>query len=178
MAFCGKCGTKVEEGVKFCPVCGGQVAASAPQQEATRAQEGSAANQNGFSAKVSSLNNTADITADFDANDITQNKAMGILAYFGPLCFIPMFAAKDSKFARFHANQGLVLLIACVACGIAAAILNAIILAISWRLFFISTIISPVVYIAFGILAIIGIINAANGKAKELPVIGKIKILK
>ncbi|MBQ3551580.1 MAG: zinc-ribbon domain-containing protein [Clostridia bacterium] len=178
MAFCGKCGTKVEEGVKFCPVCGGQVAASAPQQEARTEQEGSAANQNGFSAKVSSLNNTADTTSEFDASDITQNKSMAVLAYLGPLCFIPMFAAKESKFARFHANQGLVLLIAAVALGIASAILNAIILAISWRLYFLTSIISWVVYIAIGILIILGIVNAANGKAKELPVIGKIKILK
>lgn len=32
--------------------------------------------------------------------------------------------------------------------------------------------------IVFLVLAIIGIINAANGKAKELPVIGKYRILK
>ena len=32
--------------------------------------------------------------------------------------------------------------------------------------------------IVFLVLVIIGIINAANGKAKELPVIGKYRILK
>ncbi len=176
MAFCGKCGTKVDEGVKFCPGCGNAMEAPSPEQQAAPAQE-PAANQNNFSAKVSALNNTADTTADYDANDIAQNKVMGVLAYFGPLCFIPMFATKDSKFARFHANQGLVLLIACVAWAIASSILNAIILAISWRLYFITSIIS-FLSIVFAILAIIGIINAANGKAKELPVIGKIKILK
>ena len=180
MAFCGKCGTKVEEGIKFCSNCGEAIGAPAPEQEAQQTPpvaEQPAANQNDFSAKVAALNNTADTTADYDANDIAQNKAMGILAYFGPLCFIPMFAAKGSKFARFHANQGLVLLIACVAWSIASSIVNAIILAISWRLYFITTIIS-LVSIVFAVLAIIGIINAANGRAKELPVIGKIKILK
>ncbi len=133
--------------------------------------------QNNFTQKVTELNNTADTTAEFDQNDIAQNKAMGILAYFGPLCFIPMFAAKNSKFARFHANQGLVLFIACVAYNIAASIVNSIILAISWRLYFITSIIS-LISIVFAILAVIGIINAANGKAKELPLIGKIKLLK
>ncbi len=178
MAFCGKCGTQVNEGIKFCPNCGEAIGAPAPEQQAQAAPaQESAANQNDFVAKVAALNNTADTTADYDANDITQNKAMGILAYFGPLCFIPMFAAKDSKFARFHANQGLVLLIACVAWSIAYSILNTIILAISWRLYFISNIIG-LVSLVFLILAVIGIINAANGKAKELPVIGKIKILK
>ncbi len=168
MTFCGKCGTKVEEGLKFCPACGNAMAAPAAEP---------AAEQNDFSAKMAALNNTADTTAEFDANDITQNKAMGILAYFGPLCFVPMFAAKDSKFARFHANQGLVLLIACVAWAIVSSILNAIILAISWRLYFLTTLIS-LLSIVFAILAIIGILNAAGGKAKELPIIGKIKLLK
>ncbi len=165
MAICEKCGTQVNDDVKFCSNCGEAIG------------EQPKAKQNDFSEKVAALNNTADTTADYDANDIAQNKAMGILAYFGPLCFIPMFAAKDSKFARFHANQGLVLLIACVAWSVASSILNAIILAISWRLYFITSIIS-LLSLAFAILAIIGIINAANGKAKELPVIGKIKILK
>lgn len=177
MAYCGKCGTKVDEGVKFCPSCGNPMEAPSPEQQAQTQQAQPAGDQNDFSAKVAALNNTADTTANYDANDITQNKAMGILAYFGPLCFIPMFAAKGSKFARFHANQGLVLLIACVAWSIASSILNSIILAISWRLYFITSIIS-LLSVVFAILAIIGIINAANGRAKELPVIGKFKILK
>ncbi|NCU25416.1 zinc ribbon domain-containing protein, partial [Candidatus Nomurabacteria bacterium] len=33
-------------------------------------------------------------------------------------------------------------------------------------------------WIVFGVMAILGIINAVNGKAKELPVIGKFRILK
>ncbi len=178
MAFCGKCGTQVNDDVKFCSNCGEAIGgAPAPEQQAPPVAEQPTANQNDFTAKVAALNNTADTTADYDANDIIQNKAMAILAYFGPLCFIPMFAAKDSKFARFHANQGLVLLIACVAWSIAYSILNAIILAISWRLYFISSIIG-LLSLVFLLLAIIGIINAANGKAKELPIIGKFKILK
>ena len=177
MAFCRKCGTKVDDGVKFCPSCGNSMEAPAPEHQAHTQQQQPAGDQNNFSAKVAALKNTADTTVNYDQNDITQNKAMGILAYFGPLCFIPMFAAKGSKFARFHANQGLVLLIACVVWAIASSILNSIILAISWRLYFITSIIS-LLSVVFAILAIIGIINAANGRAKELPVIGKFKILK
>lgn len=172
MAFCKNCGSKADEGVKFCPSCGSPLEASAPAQQP---QPNTA--QTDFSAKLAGLNNTADTTADFDANDITNNKAMGILAYFGPLCFIPMFAAKDSKFARFHANQGLVLFIACVAWGIAYSILNYIILSISWRLYSLCSIIG-LFSLVFLALAVLGIINAANGKAKELPVIGKFKLLK
>ena len=98
-------------------------------------------------------------------------------AYFGPLVLIPIFAAKQSKFARFHANQGLVLLLASIVYSIAYGILSSIILAISWRLYFITSILS-LVSIVFFVLCIIGIINAANGRAKELPVIGKFRLLK
>ena len=33
MAFCGNCGTKVEDGKKFCPECGTVMEAKAPQQQ-------------------------------------------------------------------------------------------------------------------------------------------------
>ena len=174
MALCKNCGAQIEDNVKFCPQCGATAENIGVQQ--TQPQQNEAA-QNNFSAKFASLNNTADTTAEFDANDVTQNKAMAILAYFGPLVLIPIFAAKGSKFARYHSNQGLLLLIACVAWSIVYSIINWVILAISWRLYFLSSIIG-IFSRVFIVLAVIGIVNAANGKAKELPVIGKYKILK
>ena len=175
MATCNHCGTQVAEGVKFCPSCGNPMEAPAPEQQAQQPQQNTA--QTNFSAKFTNLNNTADRTAEFNQADIVSNKAMGILAYLGPLVFIPMFAAKGSKFARFHANQGLTLFIACVAWSIVYSILNWIILAISWRLYFVSSIIG-LCSLVFLVLAVLGIVNAANGRAKELPVIGKFKFLK
>ena len=89
---------------------------------------------------------------------------MGVLAYI--LFFIPLLAAKDSPFARFHANQGLVLFLG----GIASSILMVIPI-LGWLL-------APVVSIIIMVLSVIGIINALNGRAKVLPIIGKFKILK
>ncbi len=175
MTYCGKCGKPIEEGIKFCAACGAAVEpVQAPAQEPVQPP---VQNQNDFSQKIQNFNNTADTTAEFDAQDISQNKAMAILAYFGPLVLIPIFAAKGSRFARYHSNQGLVLLLAAIVYGIAYGILSSIILAISWRLYFIVSIIG-LVSIVISVLAIIGIINAATGKAKELPLIGKFKILK
>jgi len=88
---------------------------------------------------------------------------------------IPILAAKESKFARFHSNQGLVLMLAAIAYSIATSIVGIILSAI--RLGFVSSILS-ILSIAFTVLAVIGIINAANGRAKELPIIGKFTILK
>ena len=165
MAYCGKCGTKVDEGVKFCPSCGNPMEAPAPEQQAQQTQQAQpAGDQNDFSAKVANLNNTKDTTDQFDKDDIEKNKAMGLLAYI--LFFIPLLAAKDSPFARYHANQGLVLFL----CGLISSVL--------WIIPILGWIIAPILSIVITVLAVIGIINALNGKAKELPIIGKFKILK
>lgn len=101
------------------------------------------------------------------------NKGTSVLAY-GALVLSPILAAKNSKFARYHSNQGLVLLIAAVAYGIAYGILSTIIYTISWRLGFIVSIIG-LVSILFTVLAIIGFINAVNGRAKKLPLLTNLR---
>ena len=167
MAFCGKCGTKIEDGVKFCPGCGASTAI--PTQNNTQSNAGAAPV---YTAPV-----VPGAPGQADIKDAQDNKAMAVLAYLGPLVLIPIFAAKNSKFARYHSNQGLVLFLACIAYSIAYSILSAIILAISWRLYFIVSILG-FVGIAFTVWAVLGIINACKGEMKPLPFIGSIKILK
>lgn len=123
--------------------------------------------------KLKELNNTKDTTEEFDAADIEANKIMGIFAYLSWLVLIPIFVAKESKFARYHANQGITLAI--------AEIIAFVILGILAKIPFIGWIFAIVEWLlglACIILACLGIINAANGKAKELPFVGSIKILK
>ena len=133
-------------------------------------------NQESLEEKVKKLNETADTTSEFDATDIQNNKAMAIIAYLGILVLVPIFGAKDSKFARFHANQGLLLCISAIVYFIAESIVNALLLSISWRLSFVAALLS-LIGLVFVVLMVIGMINAGNGRAKELPVIGKFKIL-
>ena len=124
------------------------------------------------------LNNTADYTNTFDPADIQQNKLMGVLAYLSWLVLIPIFAAPKSKFARFHANQGLVLAIVHTAWIILSTILEFILTIINGYLGWIFGIIFTLLGLVFIVPLILGIINASNGRAKELPLIGKIRILK
>lgn len=105
-----------------------------------------------------------------DKNDVEKNKAYAVLAYFGILCLLPLLAAKDSKFAMFHGNQGLVLLIAEVVLAFGGFIL--------FFLPVIGALISFALWVAILVLAIMGIISAANGEMKPLPIIGDIKLLK
>jgi len=126
---------------------------------------------------IKDLNNTPDTTAEFDPNDIEQNKVMAILAYLGILVLVPILAAPQSKFARYHANQGLVLAIGMIAWGIIYGILTSIFTLISIWLGILFSWLLGLVWIPSAVLAILGIINAANGKAKELPILGKFKIL-
>ena len=106
-----------------------------------------------------------DYSDEMDADDVQRNKLMAVLAYIGILVLIPLFAAKDSKFARFHTNQGLVLFLLALACSFLRKIK-----VIGWLF--------SICGVAVFILAVVGIIYACQGKAKELPVIGNWKILK
>lgn len=49
---------------------------------------------------------TEDNTSEFEQEDINQNKVMAVLAYIGILVLVPLLAAPNSKYARYHVNQG------------------------------------------------------------------------
>ena len=114
---------------------------------------------------------------NFDANDVAQNKVMGILAYLGFLCLVPIFAAKNSPYARFHANQGLVLFIEEIAYGIVYGIL-AVVFAFIPVIGLIVIALLGLASIVFVVFLVIGIMNACSGEPKKLPIIGGITILK
>jgi uncharacterized membrane protein len=103
-------------------------------------------------------------TPTFDPGDIEKNKTMAGLAYI--IFFLPLVACPDSKFGKYHANQGLLLLIL----GFAGSIILSMIPIIGWLLL-------PIFSLFILILAIMGLVNGLGGKVKELPLIGKYKLL-
>ncbi len=146
MAVCSKCGAQIPDNTGVCPTCG------APQENGANQQ-----------AYVNGGNY-------MDPNDVQQNKVMAVLAYIGILFLVPLLAAPNSQYARFHTNQGLVLFLFDIVVGILSAVLAFIP--------FVGLIVSSLLSLGAFVLMILGIVNAATGKANELPLIGKIRIIK
>jgi len=95
-------------------------------------------------------------------NNIQDEKTIAALSYLWILVLIPLLTKKDSEFCQFHAKQGLVLLIA----SFAVMILGMLPI-IGWL------IILPFGSLFLLILAVLGLINALQGKKWEMPYLGK-----
>ena len=97
---------------------------------------------------------------------------MAIIGYIIPiLFFIPLLSddSKKSPFAKFHANQQLIILIFSLIGFTVASVL--VIILIGFLLYII-------VWIAVIVFIIMGVINASNGEMKKLPIIGDFEIIK
>jgi len=171
MNFCNNCGKQLADNETFCAGCG------SPAGNQQNAQNTNAGGGN-INQTMNNFMNTPNSTGEFDGADIEANKILALLSYLGILVLVPIFAAPQSKFARFHANQGVVLIIVELILGFAAGLLTGILFFIPVIGWIIGGLLSTVVGIASLAFTVIGIINAVNGQAKELPIIGKYRILK
>lgn len=127
---------------------------------------------------------TPDHTTEMNPAEIQNNKWLGILSYLSWLVLVPVCIlkftksenyaeARASRFVQFHANQGLVLAITSV---LAQFVLNRLgkLPLIGWCFGIVGFLFSLVVLL----MVIFGIVNVCNGQAKELPIIGGIRLLK
>lgn len=166
MHFCTYCGKQLPDGANVCPFCGRAVN---PQTNT------------GQNYTVYQQNTGIDM-------DVQNNKIIALLSYLGILFLIPMFVKKTSPYCRFHVAQGANLFAFNFVYFIATRILLAIIGTIFpgtytyyWYtpslMYSTFNLIFSLGYIFFLILCVIGIINSVKGEKKELPVIGKVKIV-
>ena len=93
---------------------------------------------------------------------------LSAIGYIGLLFLVPYLVKPKDKFAVFHANQGLLLLIATVVINA----IGSIIPVIGWF------IVLPLGGIFTLVLFILGIISALKGEEKRLPLIGNFDLLK
>lgn len=106
--------------------------------------------------------------------DDTQKKVICAIAYlFGILFFLPLIMYPNDRFARFHANQSLVVLLSAV---IGSAVLGLL----SWipAVGIVFSVLLYVFEVLMLVLCILGIVSAAKAEEKELPLLGKIRILR
>lgn len=203
MAKCVKCGNVVPDGQQTCPVCGAVMYNAGNQNYSNQNyqnpnyQNQAYTNQGytnqgytnqgyqnqqyqnqGYQNQQYTNSNLegSDTTYMYDPMDIQQNKAMAVLSYIGILCLIPLLSNHTSRYARFHTVQGLNLFILGLAISIITRVGN-IFFSISLITGAIWTMVTGILGLAVFVFAIMGIVNAVQGKAKELPLIGQIHLI-
>ena len=177
MAFCPQCGAPFNDGATSCPQCGAVFAAAPnpnpqPQQQNYQFQQQYQQQQyQQYQPAPAPVVDPFDHTADFDAQDISDNKVFSMLPYLlGTVgIIIALLAAQKSAFAMFHVREALKITVTNILLGVVSAVL-------CW------TFIVPIAgFICIGILSVIQIImffRVCKGKAKEAPIICKLKFLK
>lgn len=111
--------------------------------------------------------NTQSVPGDAD---VSQARLFGIIGYIFPiLFFLPLVTdTKENTFAKYHANQQLLLLLFLIIGNTAASILTVILIGL---------LLYPVVWIFGLVCMILGIVNVVNEREKPLPLIGNITTL-
>lgn len=189
MAFCGKCGAYIAEGSNVCPACGKRVGGPEEEKRTAQANGGAQAQSEqpgrerpGERKETPRGDKTGEYHYKYSKADTDTRKDSNVeagsgivkgpfpmisaLAYFSCLFFIPYFLRKDSEFARFHANQGLVLFLSWVAIQLVSKIT-----AMGW----IASVVGKIFLI---ICTISGVCNVLEKRIKPLPIIGGIRLLK
>lgn len=122
---------------------------------------------------------TTDETETMDEGDIDENLNFAVLSYIPFIFFVPMIVKPRSSYLRYHGTQGLTMFLTFMLleilniflCTISNAVLSEPINIIA------TIIVTLVINMCVLLLIAIGIANAVKGFARELPVIGKYKLL-
>ena len=174
---CPKCDFEVTTKVNFCPYCGHDLSKLYEREEFINAE----IKEEKVEEEVKEEKAHTSASYDYDDNmydmkDIEENKVFAFFSYLGFLFIIPLIAKPDSRFCKFHVNQGIIL---CIVEAIIGALCAALEFAtVTASLVTVIDLTTTALDILTACLAIYGIVNVLTGRAKELPVIGKFRILK
>lgn len=182
MKACSYCGQDVKDSCTVCPKCKRPI--TAPNADAfpelrggrkkTANKENAEQNEEKLRAAQAALapdDPEAELLKiENDAKTaIRQRKRLAAVAYTGILFFIPLYACKDKEYAKFHANQGLVILILLVLGLLLSGAVG-------------STRIGYTICCGYfgGLfyLIILGAIRGFKERTEELPIIGGIKLIR
>ena len=183
MRNCSKCGSFVPDGKLFCVACGrpafgaakthqdrisqernqNRVRISEAQKTVHRENRAAPRRENPYRGNTYEQHKSHDpnskdyYKSKYDSAPVGEyDRKICAAAYLGFLFFLPLVLLPNSKEGRFHANQGLVLLLAML-----------------------TLIAANPGFMAIGVFyAAYGIYNALQGEMKELPGIGKARLIR
>jgi fumarate reductase subunit D len=94
------------------------------------------------------------------SQQILEGKMFALLSYLTILCIIPLVLKRDNPFVLAHGKQGLVLFVGEVGVFVASIILPMFLI--------------KLVYFAFGILSLWGIVECLRGNFLKMPFVSEI----
>lgn len=165
MKVCRKCGkSAISDSDMFCADCGGDLIEKSEFADFVAANPEDDEQNGGYTSytRTESINFVDDGEPYYSQDDIANNKVYAVLSYIGILFLVPMIGAKNSPYAKFHANQGLLLFIVNVIIGVASEFFHYL----------------GILNIVTLVFMVMGIVNAAKGKTERLPVFGKFDLYK
>ena len=101
-----------------------------------------------------------------------------MVSYLYGWSIISIVTSKNKPFQRFHANQGLILLIMWTVLLAISAVIHLFLFKLSFIAALIPAILADLLILVTLALSVIGFAGAAGGRSKPLPIIGKLKLLK
>ena len=128
--------------------------------------------------------NLEDDTLSFSKEEIEDGKVMGVISYLIP--FVPYLTEKNNGFVKYHAKQGMNLMMVYIMylfLQISVGFIKVRRTICDGRVEYWQTpqwLEFPLKVILLCILGLVvwGIVDVCNGKARKLPILNKIKIIK
>ena len=150
MASCKRCGTPLEERERVCPACG-----TAQRREAEH-----------LFLHAESGRDESDL---YRPEERREGRVLCVLSYI-PLVSLLVLLVSRNAYMRFHANQGLVLTVSALTVNVLFFLLGLVVPPLSF--------VALVCDIGFLSLVILGIVHAVQQRARELPLIGGVRLIK
>lgn len=177
MPYCGHCGHEVRSYDKYCGNCGEKVNLKKYETKEYGSDYVSRATE-----IYDRITETEDYTWQMDVDDIELNKGYAMFSYLWAFILVPVFEGKGSKFAKYHIGQGVNLMLSFFLYSVVQAALLALFswlpggfYNLVWAIFYLMETIGVILLI---VLQVVGIKNARNGIAKDLPLVGSFRLVK
>ena len=120
-----------------------------------------------------------EFAAESEQEELRGKKITAALSYLSWLVVIPIIYSSESKFVRYHANQGLTIAIAETIGVLATMIVAKVLWSVSIRAsLLVEYMMYAIIVGVFGALILLGLLNVILGRKKPLPTFGKFKLLK